>query len=173
MYHKNIKLRASLFFLTLLFLFQSCKVGEIKDDYPYKRGKIVYESEKAANKNGKLFGDLIIAGKNKTKLNVNVNVYLWRAGIDILTFMGLETADASKGVIETKWYTDFNAPNERTKIKLSIIGKTLTVESMKINMVKELKVSGKWQKRNVSKKTIIKLEDAVLSKAIELKHEDS
>ncbi len=152
----------------ILFFITACKESNVKHEYPYDIGGKTYKSEEAASKREKLFGDMLTFG-GKDQDGLPVNLYLWRASIDALTFMGLEKADPAQGIIETKWYTDPAVSNERIKVNVSILGKVLSVENLRVAIKKEIRRSGVWKKKTVSRKTILALEDVILSRATEFK----
>ena len=48
--------------------------------------------------------------------NINVNGYLWRASLDVLSIAPLISTDALGGTIITDWYTNKNIKDKRIKI---------------------------------------------------------
>ena len=46
---------------------------------------------------------------------IGVNSFLWRASLDTLSFMPLNSADPFGGVIITDWYTPPETPSERSE----------------------------------------------------------
>src|SRR5262249_10226610 len=59
---------------------------------------------------------------------IGVNSFLWRASLDTVAFMPLASADPFGGVIITDWYTPPQSPNERFKINVFILGRTLRAD---------------------------------------------
>lgn len=100
---------------------------------------------------------------------IGVNSYLWRATLDTVSFMPLASADPFGGVILTDWYTDPQKPNERVKINAFIMGRELKADGIRIRTFRQVKKGGQWQDAAVSEDTASKLEDAVLTRARELR----
>ena len=71
--------------------------------------------------------------------NVNVNGYLWRATLNILSLAPLISTDALSGIIITDWYANKNIQNQRLKITVYINTNELKSESIKIKVEKEAK----------------------------------
>ncbi len=55
--------------------------------------------------------------------NINVNGYLWRASLNVLSIAPLISTDALGGTIITDWYTKKNIKNKRIKITAHIKNK--------------------------------------------------
>ena len=58
----------------------------------------------------------ILDFKNKNGISTNVNAYLWRASLNILSFAPLISTDAVGGTIITDWYVNTKIKNERLKV---------------------------------------------------------
>lgn len=102
--------------------------------------------------------------------NIGVNAYLWRAALEAVSFMPITQADSNGGVITTDWYTSPQAPDERVKTNILILGKSLRVEALKVTLFKQTRdAKGAWTDAPVSEATRIALEDAILTKARVLK----
>lgn len=124
---------------------------------------------------GKLTGEdgLSIGGSSKaeeaTKSGITVNSYLWRATIDTLSFMPIASADAFGGVVLTDWYEAPEAKGERFKVNALILTKTLRADGIKIAVFKQKLENGTWRDQPTDTQLARKLEDAVLTRARELK----
>lgn len=98
--------------------------------------------------------------------SIGVNIHLWRASLESVAFMPLATADSNGGVITTDWYTAPEAPNERVKANILILGKSLRPEALKVNLFRQTKAEGgNWKDDTVSPATVRALEDTILTKA--------
>ena len=100
---------------------------------------------------------------------VVVNTYLWRAALDTVSFMPLASADPFGGTIITDWYSAPESPNERTKLNVFILGSDLAVSSLSVKVFRQVKSGGNWKDATVAKETAIKLEDAIFTRAREMK----
>ncbi|MBM09177.1 MAG: hypothetical protein CMF69_06330, partial [Magnetovibrio sp.] len=65
-----------------------------------------------------LFGD---EEKGQNQSGIGVNSFLWRASIDTISFMPVNSADPFGGVIITDWHANAEAPNERFKLNVYIL----------------------------------------------------
>lgn len=102
--------------------------------------------------------------------NLGVNAYLWRAALEVVSFMPITQADSNGGVITTDWYTAPETPNERVKANILILGKALRVEALKVTLFKQTRdAKGNWAEAPVADATRIQVEDAILTKARALK----
>lgn len=113
-----------------------------------------------------------ILGRKKKDLGdsaIGVNSFLWRATLDTISFMPLASADPFGGVILTDWYTDPQKPNERVKINAFVMGRELKADGIRIRTFRQVKKGNEWRDADVSEDTASKLEDAVLTRARELR----
>ena len=71
-----------------------------------------------SDKRKTVFGDggLTIFGDEEPSNDGGVNVFLWRASLDTVSFMPVNSADVFGGVILTDWHSSAEAPNERFKL---------------------------------------------------------
>jgi hypothetical protein len=100
---------------------------------------------------------------------IGVNAYLWRASLDTLNFMPLASADPWGGVIITDWYSTPDKPDERMKATIYILDTRLRADGVSAAVFRETKVDGAWTTASVSADTNIALENAILSKARQLR----
>jgi hypothetical protein len=101
-----------------------------------------------------------------------VNAYMWRATLDVVSFMPLQSADAVGGVIITDWYEDENLKGERMKANILISSDDLRADALKVKLFRQtLDGSGKWRDATVNNELETKLEDKILTRARELKIE--
>ena len=71
------------------------------------------------------------------KVTLGVNSYLWHASLDTLSFMPLASADPFGGVIITDWYSAPDAPNERLKVTIYILDRSLRADGLKIAVFRQ------------------------------------
>ena len=101
--------------------------------------------------------------------NVNVNGYLWRATLNILSVAPLISTDALSGTIITDWYANKNIQNQRLKIKVYINSNELKSESIKIKVEIQSFKNNIWSQPLTSKSLAIQIEDSILNEARNLK----
>ena len=101
---------------------------------------------------------------------IGVNSFLWRASLDSISFMPLVSADPFGGVIITDWYTPAEAPDERFKVNIFILGRQLRADGLKAAVFKQRKdAGGGWVDAAVEPKTAIELENTILTRARQLR----
>ena len=113
-------------------------------------------------------GATIMAGGNN-RLTLGVNSYLWHATLDTLAFMPLQSADPFGGVVITDWYVAPTTPDERLKVTIYIMDRNLRADGLKVVVFRQTRVNGVWGDAQPSADTAHKLEDAILTRARELR----
>ena len=145
-------------------------------------GKTETTEDQMKNKEYK-FGSLLgteggfsLFGKNKRNgtdqgdpNGIGVNSYLWRASLDTLSFMPIVSADPFGGVILTDWYSPPDAPSERFKVNLYIMDRQLRADGVRVAVFKQQRAGADWRDTNVGPETASTLEDAVLTRARQLR----
>ena len=118
---------------------------------------------------GSLIGDLF-SGDTTETLMIPVNGHLWRASLDTLSFMPLSSADPFGGVIITDWYSPPSTPEERFKVTAYILARTLKSDGIRLSVFRQVRsVSGDWTNVSVNETVASDLENAILTRARELK----
>ncbi|HWJ58932.1 MAG TPA: DUF3576 domain-containing protein [Sphingomicrobium sp.] len=100
---------------------------------------------------------------------IGVNVYLWRAAIDTVSFAPLVQANSASGVIITDWYTNPKAPGERVKLTVSVLDQDLRADALRVAAARQVMNNGAWVDAPVSAATVQKLEDIILTRARDLR----
>jgi hypothetical protein len=101
---------------------------------------------------------------------IGVNNFLWRAALDSLAFMPLASADPFGGVIVTDWHALPEAPNERFKVNLFILGRELRADGLRAALFRQRRdPNGSWTDVPVDEGSTARLEDAILTRARELR----
>ena len=97
---------------------------------------------------------------------IGVNAYLWRATLDTLAFMPLQSADPYGGVVITDWYVNPEKPNERFKATIYILDTRLRADGLNVNIFKQIKdAGGAWVDAAPTPQTSIDIENAILTRA--------
>lgn len=118
----------------------------------------------------------MLGGKDKEKNDgsngIGVNSYLWRASLDTVSFMPLASADPFGGVIITDWYSAEEKPDERFKVNVFILDKQLRSDGVQVKVFRQLMKGGKWVDSTVADNTGRQMEDAILTRARQLRVAD-
>ena len=101
---------------------------------------------------------------------IGVNSFLWRASLDTISFMPLASADPFGGVIITDWYAPPETQGERFKVTVYILGRDLRADGVRAAVFRQDRdASGTWVDAKVEQKTAIDLENAILTRARQLR----
>jgi ABC-type oligopeptide transport system substrate-binding subunit len=100
---------------------------------------------------------------------LGVNSYLWRATLDTLNFMPLASADPVGGVVISDWYAAPDKPDEHMKVTVYILDRRLRADAVKVSVFRQLRNPNGWSDAAVNPDTGIKLENAILARARELR----
>ena len=138
-------------------------------------------------------------GDNDGGAGIGVNGYLWRATLDTISFMPLSSADPFGGVVITDWYAPPVTPTENTnvqsaepgstseqttatpaspsaterfKVTAYILSRDLRSDGVRVSTFKQVLQNGTWIDAAVEPKTAEQLENAILTRARELRIAD-
>jgi len=100
---------------------------------------------------------------------IGVNSFLWRASLDTLNFMPLASADPFGGVIITDWYSDPTTPTERFKATVYILDTRLRADALNVSIFRQQQSNGAWIDAAVDPDTEIQIENAILTRARQLR----
>src|SRR5580698_2951094 len=101
---------------------------------------------------------------------IGVNGYLWRATLDTLAFMPLQSADPYGGVVITDWYVNPEKPGERFKATVYILDSRLRADGLTVTVFKEVNNgSGAWTASPTADQTSTDIENAILTRARQLR----
>ena len=101
--------------------------------------------------------------------NINVNGYLWRATLNILSVAPLISTDALSGIIITDWYANKNIQNQRLKLTAYINTNELKSESINIKVEIQSFKNNSWSQPLTSNSLATQIEDSILNEARNLK----
>jgi hypothetical protein len=112
--------------------------------------------------------DVVDSG-TPAKADIGVNEFLWRASLDTINFMPLQSADPFGGIIITEWYSAPEDPNEQMKLTVYILDKRLRADGLKVSVFRQTRVTSGWVDAQVNPETSTKLENAILARARQLR----
>lgn len=114
----------------------------------------------------KLFGD----DEKPQGSAIGVNSFLWRASLDTISFMPINSADPFGGVIITDWHTRPEAPNERFKLNIYILDQVLRADGVRVAVFRQERTASGWVDAPVPDGTGIKIEDSILMQARKIRY---
>ena len=101
---------------------------------------------------------------------IGVNGYLWRATLDTLSFMPLQSADPYGGVIVTDWYTNPEKADERFKCTVYILDSRLRADGLNVAVFKQNRDgAGNWVDAPTAGQTETDIENSILTRARQLR----
>ncbi len=153
-------------------LLSACSGGE--EDFPNRRQGPAPATGSVFGGDGgiTLFGsgDGDGGGEDPAGGGIGVNSFLWRASLDTVAFMPMASADPFGGVIITDWHTPPETPNDRFKLNVFILDRQLRADGIRVAVFRQSRdESGAWLDAAVEPGTVTAIEDAILTRARELR----
>jgi hypothetical protein len=110
-------------------------------------------------------------GSDKTSSdnNLPVNALLWRAALDIASYVPLDDVDTFGGSIVTEWHQPQEKPEKRLKITIFILGLELRSDAVKVQAYTQKKLGNDWVDAGRDTALAVKLEDLILTRAREIR----
>jgi len=110
-------------------------------------------------------------GSNDASSGVSlpVNALLWRAALDIASFVPLDDVDTFGGSIVTEWHQSADNPDQRLKLTIFIIGLELRSDAVKVQTYTQKKLGNDWVDSGRDETLARKLEGLILTRARELR----
>ena len=113
--------------------------------------------------------DQLLNPQNKDGISVNVNGFLWRASLDVLSVAPLISTDALGGTIITDWYINKNINNQRIKISAFIKTSELRSDGISIKVHLQTLKNGIWADITTNKNLEYQIENQILNEARNLR----
>ncbi len=107
--------------------------------------------------------------QDKTSTSINVNGFLWRASLNVLSIAPLISTDALGGTIITDWYTNKKVKNKRIKITAYISTSELRSEGIKVKVHVQNFKKNFWSETYIDKSLSSQIEDNILNEARNLR----
>ena len=152
-----------LLFLSFLFLV-NCSGNSIFDNATKEDEKGTPGIFSRDAKQGLSITDLLSQNK-EDNIGLNINAYLWRASINILSIAPLLSTDALGGVIITDWYINKNEPNKRIKITAFIKTKELRSNGISVKVHIQTMKNSVWSDTFTDKGLETEIENSILNEA--------
>jgi len=136
------------------------------------RSARVFNSQEADEGGFRLFNRTPRAGANLSPgaASIGVNAFLWRATLDTLSFMPLASADPYGGIIITDWYAAPEKPDERFKATVYILDTRLRADGVNVALQKQVRSGNEWREAVAGGATEEALENAILTRARQLRN---
>ena len=106
-----------------------------------------------------------ILNPQSSESTVNVNGYLWRASLNILSIAPLISTDALGGTIITDWYVNKNIKDKRIKIMAYIKTSELRSDGVSVKVHVQKLESGVWTDTFTDNKLASQIENNILNEA--------
>ena len=110
-----------------------------------------------------------LLGPRSDEVSINVNGYLWRASLDVLSIAPLISTDALGGIIITDWYTNKNIKDKRIKITAHIRTSELRSDGIKVKVHIQKLIDNIWSDTVTDNNLASKIENNILNEARNLR----
>ena len=107
--------------------------------------------------------------QNSMSGSVNVNGYLWRAALNVLSIAPLISTDALGGTIITDWYVNKNIENQRLKITAYIKTSELRSEGINVKVHIQNFRNNLWSETFTDRALEVQIENNILNEARNLR----
>ena len=150
--------------ITPLFLYLGgCSGLDIRSPEPEEKPISVLTGKPQGTPIGELFGE-----KRRTD-GMPVNALLWRAALDIASFVPLDDVDTFGGSIVTEWYVPEDQTNRRLKLAVFVIGLEVRSDAIQVRAYVQNRDGDGWTNAGRDAELGRKLEDLILARARELR----
>lgn len=141
------------------------------DAPPVPKNRDFYDPKDSVfGEDGLSLTNLVSPKKSDRGVSLPVNKYLWQASLDTLSFLPLASTDPFTGVIATDWGANPDVKGERFKVTAYMVRPTLAASSLKVAVFREVQgEGGVWVPAAVSADTATKIEDAILTRARQIR----
>ena len=156
----------------LIILFSSCSSNNSVVRNPItgeksNPGLLSKDAEKGVN-----LTELLLEKDNSSGI-INVNAFLWRASLNILSIAPLISTDALGGTIISDWYINKNIKNQRLKITAFILTRELRSDGIKVKVHIQNFKNNVWSETITDSDLANKIEENILNEARNLRIKSS
>jgi len=157
----------NLLLLIIIFILSSCSSNETITN-PITGEKPTPGLFSKDSKKGISLTD-ILNPENREGISANVNGFLWRASLNVLSIAPLISTDAMGGTIITDWYINKNINNQRIKISAFIKTSELRSDGISIKVHLQTLKNGMWADITTNKNLEYQIENQILNEARNLR----
>ena len=158
-----------LFLMSLVLVIASCSNNSVVTNPASGEKPIRGLFSKDASKGISLDSILNPQSSGSYESGANVNAYLWRASLNILSFTPLISTDALGGTIISDWYVNKKNKNQRMKITAFIKTSDLRSNGIAVKVHIQNFKDGSWSETYTNKDLETKIEDNILNEARNLR----
>lgn len=166
------------FFLILILIIPIVSCGKFKAEVDPITGKkvrkepdLMKRGDDYSKEQGGIFNSKRDRSKGTTYDFATSNI-IWRATLESLDFVPLQSANYSGGVLITDWYSNDINSNESIKIEVRFLSDKTSASSIKIISYKKICSSVNCQITKLNNKFNDKLLSSIMNKVRELKVKD-
>ena len=154
--------------IPIIMFLSNCSTGDLFNQDPVEEkksspGLFSKDSSKGINLNE------LLSGKNNQSSNINVNAYLWRASLNVLSIVPLISTDALGGIIISDWYINKDIKNQRLKITAFILSSELRTDGIMIKVHIQNFKNNSWSDTFTDMDLSNKIEENILNEARNLR----
>ena len=107
--------------------------------------------------------------KDQSGNSLPVNALLWRAALDIASFVPLDDVDTFGGSIVTEWHQPKATPDQRLKLTMFVVGRELRSDAITVRAYIQNRLGTEWIDAGRDETLGRKLENLILTRARELR----
>jgi len=107
--------------------------------------------------------------KDQPGVGSPVNALLWRAALDVASFVPLDDVDTFGGSIVTEWHQSADNPDQRLKLTIFVLGVELRSDAIRVQTYTQKKLGNDWVDSGRDEALARRLEDLILTRARELR----
>ena len=166
---KNVMTMSTRFFglfsmITLVISLTGCSGLSFKKTEPKEAPVSILTGKQQGTSLDELLGE-----KKAQTGGMPVNALLWRAALDIASFVPLDDVDTFGGSIVTEWYVPEDQPNRRLKLAVFVVGLELRSDAIQVRAYVQNRDGDGWTNAGRDAELGRKLEDLILTRARELR----
>jgi len=161
--HKLLKYCVVLLTAPVLLYLSGCSGLDIKTPEPEEKPISAFTGKPQGTPVEELFGE------KKQSSGMPVNALLWRAALDIASFVPLDDVDTFGGSIVTEWYVPEDQTNRRLKLAVFVVGLELRSDAIQVRAYVQNRDGDGWTNAGRDAELGRKLEDLILTRARELR----
>ena len=161
-------MKKNILIIPIIMFLSNCSTGDLFNQDPVEEkksspGLFSKDSSKGINLNE------LLSGKNNQSSNINVNAYLWRASLNVLSIVPLISTDALGGIIISDWYINKDIKNQRLKITAFILSSELRTDGIMVKVHIQNFKNNSWSDTFTDMDLSNKIEENILNEARNLR----
>ena len=163
----NATYSTKLFSFGMLILLAACSNLETSTENPH------LEPEPVSILTGKTGGTKILdfGSSNDQNDSMPVNAILWRAALDIASFVPLDDVDTFGGSIITEWHQPQTNLSQRLKLIIFVVGRELRSDAIQVQAHVQKRDGEEWISAGRDESLSRNIENLILARARELRAE--